>query len=107
MKTAAGAVYRKSDIAQTKINTSELKEKSPKKGNAKRSPHEDEPKTESKKKESGKQKANSDSDEMPEMKERSELANAAARYQDCHSNVTSKDTEVNGGLNFFSKTGKI
>ena len=50
VKTAAGAVYRKSDIAKIKVDTSELKEKSPKKGNARRSPHGDEPKTKSKKK---------------------------------------------------------
>ena len=106
MKTAAGAVYRKSDIAQTKIDTSELKKKKPKKGNARRSPHGDEPKTKSKKKESGKQEANRDSDEMPEIQERSEMANAAALYQDSHLSVTPKDTEVNGGLNLSVKRAK-
>ena len=45
VKTAAGAVYRKSDIAKAKINISEPKEKSPKKVNGIRSPHGDEPKT--------------------------------------------------------------
>ena len=50
VKTAAGAVYRKSDIAQTKIDTSDLKKKSPKIGKTRRSPHGDEPKTKSKKK---------------------------------------------------------
>ena len=98
VKTAAGAVYRQSDIAKTKVDTSGLKEKSPKKGNAKKSPYGDKPKIKSKKKDSGKQKTNSDSDEKPEIQERSEMVIAAALYQDSHLNVTSKDTEVNGGL---------
>ena len=43
---------------------------------------------------------------MPEKQEKSEMANAAALYQDIHLNVTSKDTEVNGGLYLSVKWAK-
>ena len=50
VKTAAGAIYRKSDIAQSKFYTSDMRDKSPKKNQYRRSPHRDEPKSKSKKK---------------------------------------------------------
>ena len=53
VKTAAGAIYRKSDIAESKIDTSDLRDKSPKKDEARRSPHGDEPKSKTKKKYGG------------------------------------------------------
>ena len=104
MKTAAGAVYRKSDIAKSKIDTSEQKEKNSKKGNASRSPHGDEPKTKSKKKANDKQSANRDSNAIPDSPAKS--TNAATLFQDSDFNITSKDTEMNGGFNFSIKRAK-
>ena len=60
MKTAAGAIYRKSDIAKAKIDISEPKENSPKKVNTSGSPHGDQPKTESEEKDVDNQQENSD-----------------------------------------------
>ena len=65
VKTAAGAIYEKSDIAQSKIDSSDMRDKSPKKEQSGRSPHEDEPKSKLKKKERGSRKKNSDYEEMP------------------------------------------
>ena len=73
MKTAAGAVYRKSDTAKAKIDTGEQKEKNSKKGKSRRSPHGDEPKTKSKKKANDKQSANSDLDEIPDSPEKCKI----------------------------------
>ena len=106
VKTAAGAIYRKSDIAQTKINTSDMRDKSPKKEQSRQSPHGDEPKSKSKKKEGGSRKKNSDSEEMPDIQKRSNLENAVEFYQDSQQNVTSKELEVNGGLNLGVKRAK-
>ena len=76
VKTTAGAVYRKSDIAQAKKRS----KKSRKKGNISRNPHGVEPKTKTKKKESVKEKLTSDPDEMPETQARSEMANVETLY---------------------------
>ena len=51
-------------------------------------------------------KTNSESEEKPEIQERSEMENTAALYQDSQQNVTSKDIEVNGWLNFAIKRAK-
>ena len=56
IKTAAGTVYRKSDIAQAKIDTNDKRDKSPKKEHFRRSPLVDEPRSKSKKKEVGSMK---------------------------------------------------
>ena len=97
VKTAAGAIYRKSDIAESKIDTSDFRDKSPKKDQSRRSPHGDEPKSKTKKIDGGTRETNSDSEEMTEIQESSEMENAAALYQDSQQNVTSKDIELNGG----------
>ena len=94
MKTATGAVYRKTDMAKAKIATSKQKEKNPKKGNTSRNPHGDEPKSKSTKKANDKQPANSDLVEIPDSPEKS--TKAATLFQDGDYNITSKDTEVNG-----------
>ena len=60
-----------SDIAQSKTDTSDLRDKNPKKDQSRRSPHGDEPKLKSKKEEGGSRKTNSDSEEMPEIQKRS------------------------------------
>ena len=64
VKTSAGAVYRKSDIAKAKIAISEPQEKTTKEVNASRSPHGDEPKAKSKKKEVETQPESIDSDDL-------------------------------------------
>ena len=103
MKTAAGAVYRKSDIAKAKIDISEPQEKSTKKVNASRSPHGDEPKTKTKKKEVDIQPENSDSHDIPESPELSKSKNEETQFQDSQFYVTSKDTE---DLNLAGKRAK-
>ena len=70
VKTAAGAVYRKSDIAKAKIVISEPQEKPRKKVNTNRSPHSDEPKTKLKKKEVVIQSESSDSDDLSDIPKR-------------------------------------
>ena len=82
VKTDAGAVYRKSDIAKAKIVISEPQEKTTKKVNESRSPHGDEPRTKSKKKEVEIQPESSDSDDLPESPERSHLKNVETPFQD-------------------------
>ena len=106
VRTAAGAIYRKSEIAESKTDTGDLRDKSPKKDQSRRSPHGDEPKSKTKKKESGSRKKNSDSEEMPEIQTRSNLENAAELDQDSQQNVTSKEIEVKGGLNLAVKRAK-
>ena len=83
-----------------------MRDKSPKKDQSRRSPHGDEPKSKSKKKEGGSRKKNSDSEEMPDIQKRSNLENAVELYQDSQQNVTSKEIEVNGGLNLDVKRAK-
>ena len=87
VKTAAEAIYRKIDIAESKIDTRNFRDKSPKKDQSRRRPHGDEPKSKSKKKDGGTRKTNSDSEEMLEIKERSEMENAAALYQDSQQKI--------------------
>ena len=106
VKTAAGAVYTKSDIAKTKIDISEPQEKSTKKVNASRSPYGDEPKKKSKKKEVDFQPENSDSDNKPESPELSKSKNVETPFQNSQFYVTSKDTEMNGDLNLAEKRAK-
>ena len=106
VKTATGAIYRKSDIAELKIDTGDLRDKSPKKDQSRRRPHGDEPKSKTKKKDGETRKTNGDSEKMPEIQERSVMENAVALYQDSQQNVTSKDIEVNGGLNLAVKRAK-
>ena len=103
VKTAAGAIYRNSDITQSKIDSCDMRDKSPKKDQSRRSPHGDEPKSKSKKKEGGSRKKNNDYEEMPEIQKRSNLENAVELYQDSQQNVTVKELEVNGGLNLAVK----
>ena len=100
VKMAAGAVYRKSDIAQAKNDTGAQKGKSSKKGNESLSPHGDKPKTKSKKKANDKQPANSDSDAIPNS---SENLRIPQRYSKIVILTSSRDTEVNGGLNLSVK----
>ena len=85
VRTAAGAIYRKSDIAEPKIDTDDLKDKSPKKHQYRRSCHGDEPKSKTKKIESGSRKKNSDSEEMPEIQE-----SRTWKMQRCYSKVVNK-----------------
>ena len=104
IKTAEGAVYRKTGIAQSKMDISDTRDKSPKKDQSRRSPHGDEPKSKSTKKEGGSRKKSSDSEEMPEMHKRSNWESTVEFFQDSNENVTSsKDLEVNGGLNLAIK----
>ena len=106
VKSAAGAVYRKSDIAKAKIVINEPKEKPPKKVNTNRSPHGNEPKTKSKKKEVVIQSENSDSDDLSDVPRESNVKDVETPFQDSQHYVTSKDTEVNGGLNLTGKRAK-
>ena len=106
VKTAAGAIFKKSDIAESKNDTGDLRDKSQKKVQSRRSPHGNEPKSRTRKKDGGTKKTNSESEEKPEIQERSEMENTAALYQDSQQNVTSKDIEVNGWLNFAIKRAK-
>ena len=105
IKTAAGAVYRKSDIAQAKIDTKDTRT-SPKKENSKRSPHIDEPKSKSKKKEGGSKKKVDTSDDRPELQIQESLDDTVERYQDSEQYVTSKELEVNGRLNLAVRRAK-
>ena len=120
VKSTAGAVFGKSDIAKAKVDTSEQKENNSKKEtqietSLKLNPrkrqmtslkkaHGDEPKTKSKKKANDKQQANIDSDAIPDSPEKS--TNAETLFQDSDFNITSRDTEVNGGLNLSVKRAK-
>ena len=106
VKSAAGAVYRKSDIAKAKIDISDTRDKSPKKEQSRQNPQEDEPRSKSKKKEGGSRKKTNDSEEMPEIQKRSNLENAVELYQNSQQKVTSKELEVNGGLNLAVKRAK-
>ena len=106
VKTAAGAVYRKSDFAHAKIDTNDTRDKSPKTEHSRRSPHADEPRSKSKKKKGGSKKKTSDPDEMPELQQRSNLDITAAFYQISQQNVTSKELEVNGGLDLAVSRAK-
>ena len=106
VKTSAGAVYRKSDIAKSKIVFSEPQEETTKEVNASRSPHGDETKTKSRKKEVEIQPQSSDSDDLPGSPERSNLKNMETPFQDSQYYVTSKDTEINGGINLAGKRAK-
>ena len=56
VRTAAGAILRKSDIAESKIDTGDLRDKSPKKDQSRRSPHGDAPKSKTKKMKAGQEK---------------------------------------------------
>ena len=97
VKTAAGAVYHKSDIAKAKIVISEPQQKTTKKVNASSSPHGDEPKTKSKKNAVEIQQESSDSPEL------SNLKNEETPFQNSQFYVTSKDTEINRGINLAAK----
>ena len=98
VKTAAGAVYRKSDVAHAKIDTNDTRGKSPKKEHSRQNPHVDEPRSKSKKKEGGSKKKINDSDEMPEIQQRSNLDDTVELFQNSQQNVTCKDLAVNGAL---------
>ena len=106
VKTAAVAVYRKSDIARAKIDTNDTRNKSPKKEHSRRNPHADEPRSKSKKKEGGSKKKTNDSDEMTELQQRSNLEKTVEFYQISQQNVTSKELEVNGGLDLAVRRAK-
>ena len=106
VKTAAGAVSGKIDIAQAKIDTNDTRDKSPKKEHSRRNPHADEPRSKSKKKEGGSKKKTNDSDEMPELQQRSNLDSTVKFYQNSQQNVTSRELEVNGGLELAIRRAK-
>ena len=106
VKTAAGAVYRTSDIAKAKIVISEPQEKSTKKVNTNGSPHGDETKTKSKKKEVVIQSESSDSEDLSDVPRSSNLKNVETPFQDSQYYVTSKDTGINGGINLTGKRAK-
>ena len=106
IKTTAGAVYRKSDIAKAKIAINEPKDKQPKKANTNRSPYGDEPKTKTKKNETIIQSEDSESEELSEEQKGSDRKKVGTTCQDSNYYVTSRDIEVNGGLNLSGKRAK-
>ena len=101
MKTATEAVYRKSDIAKAKVVISEPQEKSIKKVNTATNP-----KRNQRKKEVDIQPESSDSDDLRDSPELSKSKNMETPFQDSQFYVTSKDTEINGGLNLAGKRAK-
>ena len=106
VKTAAGAVYRKSDIVELKKDASAAGKKNLKKDQL-RSPHGEEPKQKLQKKESRMQLEDRELEEdMPQTQQKSEMIKVTVVYQDSQENMTSKDMEVNGGLNLTVKQAK-
>ena len=107
VKTAAGSIYRKSDIAKVKVAVPD-KEKS----NNRRSPTGEEPKN--KQQRQSKRQANeqdeaeiSQSDEELLLEQQSIVpADAKLKFQDSPSVVTSKDILQGGGLNLAVRRAK-
>ena len=108
IKTAAGAVYRKSDIARSKLSTLPKAYSSEKK----RSPTGEEPR--SKQQKTGKLPVEEDSDSAEEhdakdrglRDENLEDSQLKEKFQNSPSVVTSRDTRTGGGLNLGGKRGK-
>ena len=100
VKTAAGSIYRKSDVAKVKVAVPDKE-----KGNNRRSPTGEEPKN--KQQRQSKRQANeqdeaeiSQSDEELLLEQQSiDPSNAKLKFQDSPSVVTSKDILQGGGLN--------
>ena len=107
VKTAAGSIYRKSDVAKVKVAVPD-KEKS----NNRRSPTGEEPKN--KQQRQSKRQANeqdeaeiSQSDEELLLEQQSiDPSNAKLKFQDSPSVVTSKDILQGGGLNLAVRRAK-
>ena len=110
IKTAAGAVYRKSDIARSKLPAQ------PKAHNAekKRSPTGEEPRSKQQKTVTPQEEEDSNSAEEHDAKDRGggtidenlEDSQLKEKFQNSPSIVTSKDTKTGGGLNLGGKRGK-
>ena len=107
VKTAAGSIYRKSDVAKVKVAVPDKE-----KGNNRRSPTGEEPK--SKQQRQSKRQANeqdeaeiSQSDEELLLEQQSiDPSNAKLQFQDSPSVVTSKDILQGGGLNLAVRRAK-
>ena len=106
IKTAAGAVYRKSDIARSKLSTQPKSYSSEKK----RSPTGEEPR--SKQQKTGTLPVEEDSDSAEEhdakgLRDKNlEDTQLKEKFQNSPSVVTSRDTRTGGGLNLGGKRGK-
>ena len=103
IKTAAGSIYRKSDIAKVKVAVQD-KEKS----NNRRSPTGEEPK----KKQQRQSKRQSDEQDEAELSQSDEEllleqpGAAKEKFQDSPTVITSKDTLQGGGLNLAVRRAK-
>ena len=108
IKTAAGAVYRKSDIARSKLSTQPKAYSSEKK----RSPTGEEPRSKQQKTGTLPVEEDSDSAEEHDAKDRGlrdenlEDSQLKEKFQNSPSVVTSRDTRTGGGLNLGGKRGK-
>ena len=107
IKTAAGAVYRKSDIARSKLST-QPKVYNPEK---KRSPTGEEPRSKQQKTGTLPVEEDSDSAEEHDAKDRElrdenlEDSQLKEKFQNSPSVVTSRDTRTGAGLNLGGKRG--
>ena len=109
VKTAAGAVYRKSDIAKSKVSVPSTMSGSEKK----RSPTGEEPRSKQQKTVREYEEADSESTEENDMDDQwqcnkvpTEDSRATDKFQNSPTIVTSKDTETGGGLNLSGKRNK-
>ena len=108
IKTAAGAVYRKSDIARSKLPAQPKADNSEKK----RSPTGEEPRSKQQKTVTHQEEEDSDSAEEHDAKDRGTIdenledSQLKEKFQNSPSIVTSKDTKTGGGLNLGGKRGK-
>ena len=108
IKTAAGAVYRKSDIARSKLSTQPKAYSAEKK----RSPTGEEPRSKQQKTGTLPVQEDSDSAEEHDAKDRGlqdenlEDSQLKEKFQNSPSVVTSRDTRTGGGLNLGGKREK-
>ena len=109
VKTAAGAVYRKSDIAKSKVPLASTVKISEQKG----SPTGEEPRSKLQKTVREHEEVESESEEENETEDHwqcnkvpNEDSFAMDKFQISPTIVTSKDTEAGGGLNLSAKTTK-
>ena len=108
IKTAAGAVYRKSDIAKTKLQAQPKSQNSEKK----RSPTGEEPRNKQQKTITHHEDVDSESAEEHDAKDQGPIdqkledSQLREKFQNSPSIVTSKDTKTGGGLKLGGKRGK-
>ena len=108
VKTAAGAVYRKSDIARSKLQTQPKAQSSEKK----RSPTGEEPKSKQQKTVSNHEDVDSESAEDHDAKDQEPIDQEIEdnrlmdKFQNSPNVVTSKQTKTGGGLNLVGKRVK-